>query len=419
MVMKNSNKKQLITSVMSLGLSATMLMGTTLAWFTDSASTTINTIQAGTLDVALMMKQGNEWVSAEGKTLDFITNGNKLWEPGATFEIPELRIENNGNLALKFKLMVNGVVGNADLAEVIDVYLGETLEENKIGTLRELMNDSDGAAYGNLLAGTETNSYKLAFKMQEGAANEYQGQSISGISFTVLATQDTVEAEYDKFEYGKLTLDQVKSALNAGEGFAFGTDITVETDEIESSSYGKTGLNHTNGGVIDGNGKTLTVKGADSTWDSAIYTKGGTIKNLNVKGAFRGIFTGGLTSDLIIDNVTFNDVTYTFNADGEGVSDYKLKVKNSTLNGWTSYSNIFKSVSFTNCNFGEGRGYAFLRPYNPTTLTNCNFSTGFKLDASKTEGIILKNCTVDGVAITQENITTLLGTGAVNATVQN
>jgi hypothetical protein len=255
--------------------------------------------------------------------------------------------------------------------------------------------------------------------MQEGAANEYQGQSISGISFTVLATQDTVEAEYDKFEYGKLTLDQVKSALNAGEGFAFGTDITVETDEIESSSYGKTGLNHTNGGVIDGNGKTLTVKGADSTWDSAIYTKGGTIKNLNVKGAFRGIFTGGLTSDLIIDNVTFNDVTYTFNADGKGVSDYKLKVKNSTLNGWTSYSNIFKSVSFTNCNFGEGRGYAFLRPYNPTTLTNCNFSTGFKLDASKTEGIILKNCTVDGVAITQENITTLLGTGAVNATVQN
>lgn len=419
MVMKNSNKKQLITSVMSLGLSATMLMGTTLAWFTDSASTTINTIQAGTLDVALMMKQGNEWVSAEGKTLDFITNGNKLWEPSATFEIPELRIENNGNLALKFKLMVNGVVGNADLAEVIDVYLGETLEENKIGTLRELMNDSDGAAYGNLLAGTETNSYKLAFKMQEGAANEYQGQSISGISFTVLATQDTVEAEYDKFEYGKLTLDQVKSALNAGEGFAFGTDITVETDEIESSSYGKTGLNHTNGGVIDGNGKTLTVKGAGSTWDSAIYTKGGTIKNLNVKGAFRGIFTGGLTSDLIIDNVTFNDVTYTFNADGKGVSDYKLKVKNSTLNGWTSYSNIFKSVSFTNCNFGEGRGYAFLRPYNPTTLTNCNFSTGFKLDASKTEGIILKNCTVDGVAITQENITTLLGTGAVNATVQN
>ena len=76
-------------------------------------------------------------------------------------------------------------------------------------------------------------------------------------------------------------------------------------------------------------------------------------------------------------------------------------------------------MSFTNCNFGEGRGYAFLRPYNPTTLTNCNFSTGFKLDASKTEGIILKNCTVDGVAITQENITTLLGTGAVNATVQN
>ena len=60
MAMKNSNKRQLITSIMSLGLSVTMLMGTTLAWFTDNASTTVSTITSGRLDVVLLDGAGND-----------------------------------------------------------------------------------------------------------------------------------------------------------------------------------------------------------------------------------------------------------------------------------------------------------------------------------------------------------------------
>ena len=52
---KKSTKYALLSSVMAMVLSVAMLMGTTFAWFTDTASTAVNKIQAGTLDVGLEM----------------------------------------------------------------------------------------------------------------------------------------------------------------------------------------------------------------------------------------------------------------------------------------------------------------------------------------------------------------------------
>ncbi len=59
-----------------------MLVGTTFAWFTDTASTGVNKIQAGTLDVQLLDEQGN---SLEGATLSWqkaagAENEEVLWE---------------------------------------------------------------------------------------------------------------------------------------------------------------------------------------------------------------------------------------------------------------------------------------------------------------------------------------------------
>ena len=66
-----------------------MLVGTTFAWFTDTATANVNKIQAGNLDVALEMfdTAQNKWVTAEGKTLNFVkaAGGESqaiLWEPG-------------------------------------------------------------------------------------------------------------------------------------------------------------------------------------------------------------------------------------------------------------------------------------------------------------------------------------------------
>ena len=122
---RKSTKRALLGSVMAMVLCLAMLIGATFAWFTDTASTGVNKIQAGNLDVALEMKDGDNWVSAEGKTLTFKTKDNRaadqiLWEPGCTYELPQLRVVNKGNLALKYKIQITGIQGDAKLNEVID-----------------------------------------------------------------------------------------------------------------------------------------------------------------------------------------------------------------------------------------------------------------------------------------------------------
>ena len=98
-----------------------------------------------------------------------------------------------------------------------------------------------------------------------------------------------------------------------------------------------------------------------------------------------------------------------------------MKFTNSTFNGWTSYSDIFKEVSFTNCNFGKGTGgytYAYMRPYNDSTFTNCVFEENYLFDSSKATSTFV-NCYVGNTLITQENVTALLGSSASNIVVHN
>ena len=129
-----STKRAWLTSALSVLACVAMLIGTTFAWFTDTAKTNVNKIQSGTLDVALEMLTKNEagedvWVNAENQTLDFKKAeggaGEKiLWEPGCTYELPKLRVVNNGNLALKYKVQITGIKGDAELNKVIDWTIG-------------------------------------------------------------------------------------------------------------------------------------------------------------------------------------------------------------------------------------------------------------------------------------------------------
>ena len=74
---RNSTRRSLLVSATALILSIAMLVGTTFAWFTDSASTGVNKIPAGNLDIALEMKDNSgNWVNAEGKTLQFKVDGS-------------------------------------------------------------------------------------------------------------------------------------------------------------------------------------------------------------------------------------------------------------------------------------------------------------------------------------------------------
>ena len=101
---RKATKRALLTSVMALVMCVVMLVGTTFAWFTDTARTSVNKIEAGNLDVQLLMKDNaGNWVDAENKALNFLVNGaipsegtQILWEPGAEYKLPELKVVNNG-----------------------------------------------------------------------------------------------------------------------------------------------------------------------------------------------------------------------------------------------------------------------------------------------------------------------------------
>ena len=184
---KNTTKKALLLSVISIVVCLTMLVGSTFAWFTDNASTSVNRIQAGTLDIDIQDEEGNSLV---GKTLDFKkaeghTTEEILWEPGCTYELEQFKIVNKGNLALKFKLVITGINGDEKLNEAIE--WGFDAPEP----------DADGAYH--LKPEADTGMILIIGRMKEDAGNEYQGLSIEGAAITVLATQDTVEHDsYDE-----------------------------------------------------------------------------------------------------------------------------------------------------------------------------------------------------------------------------
>ena len=228
MTNRKSTKRALLGSVMAMVLCLAMLVGATFAWFTDTASTGVNKIQAGNLDVQLVDENGN---SLEGKTLEFKKAANAaegeavLWEPGCTYELPAVYVKNNGNLALKYKVAITGINGSAKLNEVIDWTI----------------NDADiNLTEMQLKAGEEGAAFTIKGHMQESAGNDYMNESIDGIAITVYATQDTVESDsftnqYDEnATYPVANVTELKEALTNGGVVAVTEDI--KTNNIEDTA---------------------------------------------------------------------------------------------------------------------------------------------------------------------------------------
>ena len=211
MTNRKSTKRALLGSVMAMVLCLAMLIGATFAWFTDTTSTGVNKIQAGNLDVALEMKDASgNWVPAEGKTLDFVkaaAGEQVLWEPGCTYELPQLRVVNKGDLALKYKIQITGIQGDAKLNEVIDWTINDAAID-----LTE----------GHLTAGQQGDAFTIKGHMQDTAGNDYQNLTIDGIGINVVATQDTVESDsfhnqYDadaEYPVAVTTGDELQTIVN-------------------------------------------------------------------------------------------------------------------------------------------------------------------------------------------------------------
>ena len=107
MTSSKSTKRALVSSTLAILMCVAMLIGTTFAWFTDTASTAVNKIQAGNLGIELSYKNNStngEFKKADKNTSVF--NDDALWEPGHV-EYVVLKVRNAGSLALKYKLGIN------------------------------------------------------------------------------------------------------------------------------------------------------------------------------------------------------------------------------------------------------------------------------------------------------------------------
>ena len=202
MTSSKSTKRALISSTLAILMCVAMLIGTTFAWFTDTASTGVNKIQAGNLDIELQMKDNDgKWVNAEGKILPFLVEGKIpadgtqiLWEPGCTYYVPEVRVLNKGNLAVKFEYIPEALGVTGKLAEVLELVFKTPVDANgeEVNIEPEILKPGEASP-----------AWSFGYHMLESAGNEYQNATATGICVTVVATQatyekDSIDDQYDK-----------------------------------------------------------------------------------------------------------------------------------------------------------------------------------------------------------------------------
>ena len=436
---QKATKRALLTSVMALVMCVVMLVGTTFAWFTDTASTAVNKIQAGNLKVDLeMQKPDGSWVSAKGETLEFKkatdapADEKVLWEPGCTYELPKLRVINMGNLALKYKAAITGIKGDAKLNEAIEWTIGD------IGST---------GAYTKL-AVDESKEFTISGKMKTEAGNEYQGLSIDGIGITVYATQDTVE--YDSFnntydaDAGKdtaiYTLAEFNALTEIPEGvknvhIALGAvslkdgSVVIGNDNLRD----KHGRGTSNGEITytDKAGINLIIDGGtikdgpavDHAADNKIAFKipdksTVTFKNVKIEGFF-GLTSAGEDNPYgtpmhgKVASVTFDGCTFDalWLQDGQFYTS-QITIKNSTFNKHENsvyssntnplwFKNIGQNggtnVSIDNCVFNTNRPVKVVEQEvngQTVSITNCTFN--MESDTSNKNAAIMFSTTSAG-----------------------
>ena len=260
---KRATKRALLTSVMALVMCVVMLVGTTFAWFTDTASTGVNKIQAGNLKMEVTYKNtvGGGFVKVDKAIPVF--NNDALWEPGHV-EFAVLNVKNIGTLALKYKLGINianevgstNVDGNA--FNLSDYIRFAVLDEDKSSLGRD---DLVAAAErvgsklikegytkeSQLRTATDTNealkndeTVTLVVWMPKSVGNEANYKVAEGITapsidlgINVVATQYMHESDsfgntYDKdATYPVIDLASLKDAIKNGGNVAVDADVKV------------------------------------------------------------------------------------------------------------------------------------------------------------------------------------------------
>ena len=411
---KKATKRALLTSVMALVMCVVMLVGTTFAWFTDTASTGVNKIVAGNLKVDIIGANSDSHIGTLNFTKAAGAEGEELlWEPGCRYLTEGFRIANKGNLALKWKAQVNkgataANAGNFDLLDVIDFYL-VTKAANGAETETALDEFT-----GNLKKTETSDVYYIKGVMKTTAGNDYQNLTLEGITITVYATQDTVENDSFNDQYDK---DAQYLTYPAG--------VTTESfpESVEYEKWpGTTGRAEAVAVYVDSTGNAKYVADlANAIKDGAttIYLK----KGADVKAAIWGTNrTPDLTSDLTIyaNGADFQYGEIALNSTTTAANDITVKIydaKNLYVWGYSPAEGKTATVLMENChNVGtsatntagrmfyisnsSGRGNGTI----DVTLRNCSVEKSDSPVYMNADGsMILENCTFIECAVPVNN----------------
>ena len=307
MTSSKSTKRALITSALAILMCAAMLIGATFAWFTDTASTAVNKIQAGNLDIELeYSKDFTEWIKVNDTTKLF--EESALWEPGRT-EVVYLRVKNAGNLALKYALGIYNLYENRGKNVAGDFYylsnfvkLGAAEADAAYAdraaaisavqdSAKTLKSIGDTGVVGADLAVNNEKVYAMVLYMPTEVGNEANPKNKSWaakVSFGIRVSATQAVSEYDS--YGN-TYDEKAPAVLAAESASYGTHEITENMQ-PNGRYGAVQAERTaqftiNADVYavynrDASGTTGGAMAVCADGDSKVIINGGDFRQVSV-----------------------------------------------------------------------------------------------------------------------------------------
>ena len=327
MTNRKSTKRALLGSVVAMVLCLAMLVGATFAWFTDTASTGVNKIQAGNLDVALEY-------STDFKTWNKVTDTTKLfedstvWEPGRT-EVVYLRVKNAGTLALKYTVgMYNINEGKGKNVAGEYYYLSNYVKLGAVETTaayadreaainavnaeaKTLKSIGSSAIIGEdqmvmLAPEADAKTYALVLYMPTEVGNEANPKNndpywASKFSFGI--SVNATQAEYENDSYDN-TYDHDAPELFSAESFSYGTHEITKNIQA-NGRYGAVQAEKTAQITIDADVYAVYTKGKDGQNAAMAVEAGGTSKVIIKGGDFRQV--GVPADDPICDLIYATD----------------------------------------------------------------------------------------------------------------
>ena len=344
-----STKKALVLSLLSLVVCASMLVGTTFAWFTDSVTSANNIITSGNLDVELYYQndETTDWTAVDGNTNVF--KENTLWEPGHT-EVVKLKVVNKGSLALKYSLGVNvasevasvSVLGNQfKLSDYIKygVVSGDQTYD-RAGAIAAVdasavALSNDFSAAGTLLAAAENEEsasiVTMVVYMPETVGNEANyaaGAAVPTVNLGInlLATQfayekDSFNENYDVnagYNAGKTNVGPYKLNVLSGGNATY--DESTKTYSIDVKTVAQGGYNAAQGGKYYA-GYTVNVAGYGENATVSFDKDTGEVVWKLADEERDGFITNGIHQQWTSVGISR---AYRYDIDGDGVTDFTV-----------------------------------------------------------------------------------------------